>query len=80
MIAWLKKYQVLNKLLVLLAAILFWFIVMSVINPDIEISFSNVKVTINGVTELYDRMNYSILSDTDMTMDVRLRGKRNVVL
>ena len=52
MIAWLKKYQVLNKLLVLLAAILFWFIVMSVINPDIEISFSNVKVTINGVTEL----------------------------
>ncbi len=80
MVAWLKKYRIFNKLLVLIAAILFWFIVMSIINPDIEISFSDVKVTLNGVTELYDRMNYSILSDTDMTMDVRLRGKRNAVL
>ena len=80
MFAWFKKYNILNKLLALAAAILFWFVVMSIINPDIEISFSDVKVTINGITELYDRMEYSILSDTDMTMDVKLRGKRNVVL
>lgn len=80
MFAWFKKYHVLNKLLALAAAVLFWFVVMSIINPDIEISFSDVKVTINGKTELYNRMEYSILSDTDMTMDVTLRGKRNVVL
>ena len=76
----LKKYHIFSKLLALAAAIILWFVVMSIINPDLEVSFSDVKVTFNGKTDLYNNKGYTILSDMDMTMDVTLRGKRNDVL
>jgi len=80
MLARLKKYRIFSKLLALAAAVILWFVVMSIINPDLEVSFSDVKVTFNGKTELYNNKGYTILSDTDMEMDVVLLGKRNDVL
>ena len=80
MLARLKKYRIFSKLLALAAAVILWFVVMSIINPDLEVSFSDVKVTFNGKTELYNSKGYTILSDTNMEMDVILRGKRNDVL
>ena len=65
----LKKYRIFSKLLALAAAIILWFVVMSIINPDLEVSFSNVKVTFNGKTDLYNNKGYTILSDTNMEME-----------
>ncbi len=80
MLAWLKKHNVTTMLFALLLAVVIWYVVMGVINPDIEMTFSDIKVTIVGQTELYNRLEYSILSGTEFTMDVSLRGKRNIML
>ena len=52
MIKWLKKYNIMLKFLSVIAAVVLWFFVMSVINPEITTTYRNVKVTLNGVTEL----------------------------
>lgn len=80
MMKWLKKYNILLRLLSLVGAIILWFFVMSVINPDITITFKGVKVTFKGQSQLLESRNFSILSSTDVTLDVSLRGKRNDIL
>lgn len=80
MIKWLKKYNIMLKFLSVIAAVVLWFFVMSVINPEITTTYRNVKVTLKGVTELYESREYSIVSDKNMTLDVTLRGTRNDIL
>lgn len=80
MIRWVKKYNIHLKIGATFTSIVLWIFVMSVINPEVTITFNSVKVTVNGATELFQRMSYSILSDTNISLDVTLRGKRNVIL
>jgi len=61
-------------------AIFLWFFIMTIIDPDVSVSFSAVPVTIKGESELLSDKGYSILSSTDLTVSVRLRGNRNAVL
>ncbi|HHX73066.1 MAG TPA: hypothetical protein GX701_09115 [Clostridiales bacterium] len=77
---WLKKHDVLNKLLAVVLSIVLWFIIMDRINPDVTIPFHDVKVTIKGETELLTTKKYSIISNTDQTVDVTLRGKRSALM
>ena len=77
---WLKKHDVLNKLLAVFLSIVLWFIIMDRINPDVSITFHDVKVTIKGETELLTAKKYSIISNKNLTVDVTLRGKRNVIM
>ena len=53
---------------------------MTVINPDISMDISDVKVTIKGETEMLYNREYSILSSTDISVNVKLKGKRNAIL
>lgn len=61
-------------------AIVLWFFIMTIIDPEVSVSFSNVKVTIKGESELLSQKGYSILSSTDLEVDVRFKGSRNTVL
>lgn len=80
MIKWFKKYNIMLKIVSIIAAIVLWFFVMSVINPDITTTYRDVKVTLKGVTELYESREYSIVSDKNMMLNVKLRGSRNDIL
>lgn len=80
MIAWLKKHDILYIFFTGILAIVLWFFVMTVINPDISMDISDVKVTIKGETELLSNREYSILSSTDISVNVKLKGKRNAIL
>ena len=80
MLSWLKKYNIMLKLLSVLAAVVLWFFVMSVINPEVTRTFRDVKVTIHGETELRDNRELSIVSEKDLVLDVTLGGSRNEIL
>jgi YbbR domain-containing protein len=76
----LKQINIPMLLVSVVAGAFIRFIVMGTINPEMTIRFQDVSVTIQGTTELYENMGYSILSNTDFAFDVELTGNRNSIL
>lgn len=77
---WLKKVSIPLLIISVLASIIIWLVVMNLINPTMDIRFSDVEVTILGTTDLYENNGFSILSETDLSFDVELSGGRNSIL
>ena len=75
-----EKRDLLYFLVTGILAVMIWFVVLALINPEIHLDFNNVKVTIKGETDLLNNKEYSILSSTDITVNVELKGKRNAML
>jgi len=75
-----EKRDLLYFLITGVLAVIIWFVVLALINPEIRMDFDDVKVTIKGETELLNNREYSILSSTDITVNVELKGKRNAML
>lgn len=77
---WLKIKSIPLLIISLLASIILWLVVMGSINPTMTVRYSNLEVSIVGTTELYERNNFSILSETDFSFDVEFSGSRNSIL
>ncbi len=75
-----EKRDLLYFLITGVLAVIIWFVVLALINPEIRMDFDDVKVTIKGETELLNNREYSILSSTDITVNIELKGKRNAML
>lgn len=83
MLTLLKKLKVRNIPLLIIscvASVVIWFVVMSTINPEMTIRFQDIDVKIQGTTMLYERLGYTILSDTNFSFDIELSGPRNLIL
>ncbi|MDP4108523.1 MAG: CdaR family protein [Bacillota bacterium] len=79
MIVWLKKYDVLNKSLCLLAAVLLWFYVVSVQDPEKSNEIKNVKVKITGEEQLMSRYGLSVISVKNTTVNIKVHGRREKI-
>ncbi|MBQ1954328.1 MAG: YbbR-like domain-containing protein [Clostridia bacterium] len=77
---WLKIKSLPLLIVSVLASVIIWLVVMNLINPTMDIRFSDVDVTILGTTELYQNNGFSILSETELSVDVELSGGRNSIL
>lgn len=70
------KNKFFTALLAALIAICLWVYVISVERPESENTFYNVPVVMDGETVLQDR-GMMITSDTDMTVTIKLSGRRS---
>ncbi len=70
------KSKLLTALLAASIAVCLWAYVITVERPESENTFYNVPVVLDGETVLQDR-GMMITSDTDMTVTLKLAGKRS---
>ena len=70
------KSKFLTALLAAVIAICLWAYVITVERPESENTFYNVPVVLDGENVLQDR-GMMITSDTDMTVTLKLSGKRS---
>ena len=70
------KSKILTALLAALIAIALWFYVITVERPESENTFYYVPVVLDGENVLQDR-GMMITSDTDLTVTLKLSGKRS---
>ena len=70
------KNKFLTALLAVLIAICLWAYVITVERPESENTFYNVPVVLDGETVLQDR-GMMITSDTQMTVTLKIAGKRS---
>ena len=70
------KNKFLTALLAALIAICLWVYVITVERPESENTFYNVPVVLDGETVLQDR-GLMITSDTELTVNLKLSGKRS---
>ena len=76
MMEWIRKNDVLYKAVALLAAILLWFYVITVENPETELPYDNVDVVLEGMESL--TANGLVITDgAAPTVDMRLSGERD---
>ncbi len=79
MIGWLKKYDILNKSLCLLAAILLWFYVVSVQSPEDSKDVKNVNVTLTGKDHLQSAYGLSVIEEVNPTVTIKVSGRREKI-
>lgn len=72
------KSKILRIVSSALIAFCLWFYVISVERTETEQSFSNVEVEFEGESVLADR-GLKLISDTDVTVDLKLNGRRSVL-
>ena len=75
-----RLYQFSVQILSLLAAIMLWFYVMGANSPSYEKEFTEVPVTIVGGDVLRERHGYTVLSGTDIKIDIKLKGRKSEIL
>ena len=73
-----RKNKVLRIVVSGLVAFCLWFFVISEVRTEIEKTYRNVEVEFEGESVLADR-GLKIISDTDLTVDLKLNGRRSVL-
>ncbi len=73
-----KRFNLVPKIVCVLAAFIIWIYVMEVDSPDHTDVFEDVPVTITGLTEL-DANNLSVFSGQDTLVDVTVKGQKSVI-
>lgn len=72
-----------SKLFTMIAALVvsaaLWFYVVTVENPETEVTISNIPITFNGAEELSEDRDLIITSGLDTTITLRLSGKRSEI-
>ncbi len=76
MIEWIKKHHVISKTIALLTAVLFWYFVLSIENPEITFDYANIDVQLEGISQL-DANALAIVEGADASVDVQIRGPRD---
>ena len=73
-----KKHNIIPKLVCVFAAFIVWIYVMEVDSPDHQEVFEDVPVTLTGLSEL-DSKNLSVFSGQDTVVDVTVKGQKSVI-
>ncbi len=73
-----RKSKVLRIVVCGLVAFCLWFFVISEVRTEIEKTYRNVAVEFEGQSILADR-GLKMISDTDLTVDLKLNGRRSVL-
>ena len=71
---WLKANHVWMKVLSLLLAVLLWFYVMDVEDPQRDYTVYDVPVQLIGADQLQEKYNLALASNETPTVDLKLRG------
>ncbi len=72
----LKQSNLMPKILSLVIAILLWFYVMNVVDPQTRRSFKNVPVRIEGLQDLR-RRGLTLMNTGDIHVNLELQGNRS---
>ena len=73
---WLKKHNILMRIVSVFIAILTWFFVISEINPDMESRVKGIDVIVTDVDHLAAN-GLAIVDGGNEKIDVKVRGKRD---
>lgn len=73
---WIKKHDLVTRALCLGGAILLWFYVASVQNPEKTVPVSGVKVSLIGLDTL-EANNLMVLNEGTFTVTINVEGKRD---
>ena len=73
-----RKLNIVPKIICLLLAVLIWYYVMQVENPNYQQTFTGVKVTLVNTDELTNR-GLSIFNGTNYISDITVSGKKSVI-
>ncbi len=73
-----RKLNIVPKIICLLFAVMIWYYVMQVENPDYQQTFTGVKVTLVNTDELTNR-GLSIFNGTNYIADLTVSGKKSVI-
>ncbi len=76
--AWLKKYDVLSKVISVLIAAVLWFYVVSINNFEENYKIRNIAPTFVGIEELMTSKNLMVVGD--YSVDIEISGKRRDIL
>lgn len=77
-VSFVKKHNIIPKLICVLFAFIIWIYVMEVDSPDHEEVFEDVPITVTGLSEL-DSNNLSLFSGQDVLVDVTVKGQKSVI-
>lgn len=73
-----RKLNIIPKIICLLFAVLIWYYVMQVDNPDYQQTFNGIKVNLVNSDELTNR-GLSIFTGTNYSADLTVSGKKSVI-
>lgn len=76
MMNWLKKHNIVFWVLALLVSCLLWLYVQVNLDPETEREFSGIRPRFEGADTLLNERDIQITGGTDVTVSVRLRGRR----
>lgn len=77
-VSFVKRFNLIPKIMCLLAAFVIWIYVMETDSPDHEDVFADVPVSITGLSEL-DEHSLSVFSGQDTVVDVTVKGQKSVI-
>lgn len=75
--AWLKKYDILNRALSVLIALVLWFYVVNVLDPVTDVEIKEISPVFLGSDELMISKNLMVTNQDDYLVSVVISGKRN---
>ncbi|MBR6917538.1 MAG: hypothetical protein IKN38_05080 [Clostridia bacterium] len=73
-----RKLNIIPKIVCLLFAVIIWYYVMQVDNPDYKQDFSDIKVNLVNTDELTNK-GLSIFTGTSYSADITVSGKKSVI-
>jgi len=79
MMDWLKKHDIILRVLCVLVAMMLWLYVVSSDNPEIETEFRGVKVTLLNKDQLLDDRSLTVLSGDNTSVSIRVKGRRDKI-
>ncbi len=79
MMEWMRKHDILTRLLSLMAAMTLWLYVVESRNEDVEQAYKNIGVQIQGLDVLRDN-GMTVIEGADTKVNVTVVGKRDALL
>ncbi|MBQ7715862.1 MAG: hypothetical protein IJT70_08365 [Clostridia bacterium] len=73
-----RKLNIIPKIVCLVLAVIIWYYVMQVDNPDYKQTFTGIKVNLVNTDELTNR-GLSIFTGTSYNADITVSGKKSVI-
>lgn len=73
-----RRINLVPRLVCLAIAFMIWIYVMEVDSPDYETDFSSIPITVVGTTALEEK-GLSVFSGADSTVDITVKGQKSVI-
>ena len=72
-----KKSKLITMIISLLAAFLLWVYVVTIVNPEAEITLSDIPVSFSGEKVLREDQGFVITEGKDVTVTAHFSGKNS---